>query len=266
MAFARRNAGWITVAALLGGVGLVGASWIAWRWLPARPAMLAALPPQSYTPLDEMSFGEVQQLRRDLHLDDDALGCMNLTATQLETLVAGLRNWYETNAADLRARRAALADQRALVRHHESEIKMGRGDVASLTDARGQLAVLEAAHASYLAGVETQVLASLSDAQRTQFDIAKANATMPMPLRALNLTAGQADAVRAARARYFRSIGVQRDPELLAAIKADYEQAVANAVGAANAQQLDTLRGILGPASVRVVSALNLVLPEEDEQ
>jgi len=244
---------------LFGGLSLTLALlalvWLLWPHVPPAQA------DPGYDPLDPVKAARVHALRRALALDNDVLACLDLESPQLESLLAQLRSWYETNSTDLAQRQAAVADQRARVRQLESAVNMGEDRVAELTAARQQLATLEAQYATYLAGVRQSLIGGLpapSQALVARMDAAR---ELPMPFRVLALTPEQLQACQAARTRYQQRLTVARTNDQRVSAQAAYEQDLEAAIGTQNLQTLAALKNYLGPASERVVAALNLVLP-----
>lgn len=244
---------------LAGGTGVL--LWSAPAPLTAAaPAPAAAVAVQVNT-LDEVSGAAIAELRRDLGLSDDALGLANLSDLQLDSVLGGLRSWYETNRAQLETRRSALADQRALVRHYQSQISQGKDESANLTAARQALAGLESDFALFLTTASGSIVTGLSEGQNTALATVKANHDLSMPYAALSLSTEQKGALTQARIQYQARLSGTTDTEKQAAFASDFGGAVGSAIGAGNLNTLNGLGEYLGAASVRVEAAIRRNLP-----
>lgn len=264
MAAIRQNARWLSATGLL-----LGAAFVVWWWVLPRPATgeppaaaAAALPLlQTYEPLDAVAAGQIDELRRENALDDDTLAALDLSSSELETVLASARTWYETNVAKWVSRRSAVADQRALIRKFLSDINNGIDRSAELSAARQQLPLLEADREALAVLLRQTTGAGLSQGQRTLADGMRARRSSPMPYRVLTLTAEQDRALRRALNRYRQRISVTRSAQTRSTIRADFDQELAAGIGAVNLQTLATLRTYRGSASERVTAAVQLVLP-----
>ncbi len=258
MAVMKRNARWFG----LGGVlfALLLAIWF--MRLPYAPAAFVV---QSYPPLGDVDAARIDQLRRDAGLDDDVLACCDLTDEQLETLLSATRSWFDTNDATLAAAVSDIADQRALIRFLRSEIANGRDETQRLREAKAALAQAEAAHAALVSAVRTGVLGGLSPSQRTLADLMLAGGDLVMPYRILGLNDTQRDALSQTRSRYHQRLSVARSAQTRAGIHREYVSALQSAIGATNVQKLAALAAYRGAASQRVVAAVQLVLPRDEQ-
>jgi hypothetical protein len=259
MAVLRRNTGWLSLAGILVCALAVG-GWVLSRSAPAAVAMQ-----QSYQPLDAVSASQIEALRRENGLDDDALAAIDASAQQLEALLVAVRSWHETNAAVWFQKRSAVADQRALIRQLRSAINMGRDRTAELAAAIRQLTQLEADYESSVAGLRLAAAVGLSPNQQALAERMRLRRSISMPFRVLGLNGAQDRALRQARSRYHQRLAVTRDTQQRATIREEYEQELESALGTANLQWLNTLRGYLGPASERVVAAVQTVLAVEPQ-
>ncbi len=258
MATIRRNAKWLSAAALL-LLGVLGGWWLL-SWHAPR-----ALASETYTPLDAVTAAQIDRLRQEVGVTDDVLAAINPSDEQAATILAAVRSWYEANSENLLARRTALADQQALVRHWASEIRLGEDAADELAAARTQLAQLTESYESYIAGVRESLGQQFSNEQLALLDQMCSQPEVPMPFRVLDLTESQRNALAEAQTTYRKRLAVAREPQQQAQLRAAYEQALANVLGPANLQQLASLSGYLGSSSERVVAAIELVLPVEDE-
>lgn len=259
----RRNTRWLS----LGGVACVAAAGL---WMAATRgstgAISAALLFQRYPPLDEVAADRIDALRRAAGVDDDALAAVNGTSQNLETVLSGVRSWFENNAGDLSTRQAAISDKRAEIRRLESANKNGSDVIGQLNTARAASAALESAHEGYLASARTGWLGSLTQAQRDLIGVMHGNAGLAMPYRALTLSDPQKEQLNSARRRYHQRLSGTRDAAARRALRLAHDQEVASAIGAGNVQQLGTLAGYLGAASSRTTAMVNYVLPRELEE
>lgn len=259
MAVVRRNAGWFSVAGVL--LCLIAGGWWLWSVDPA-PAMSQQ---GGYTPLDEAAAGHIEFLRRENGLDNDVLASLNLDAEELETLLAAVRDWYETNSAQFVTRYAALADKHALIRNYRSQIGMGVDCSSELATAQQELAQLETSYETLVAGLRRAALAELSNSQQALAEHMRSRRDVPMPFRVLDLNAAQDDGWQRARRHYLQQLCATRDANARATFSSAYDQELATALGTQNLQNLGSLSGYLGAASVRVVTAVQTVLPVDDE-
>ena len=258
MAVVRRNAGWFSLA------GIVLCTCLVVGWMVARaPSAAAVAMLKSYPPLNEVAWWQIDELRRENGLDDDMLAATDATTLQLHNLLAAVRGWHETNLSAWLTKHSAVADQRALIRQFQSAINMGQDRMAELAAARQQLTRLESDYETLVAGLRQSAATGLSTEQRTLTQRMYARRGIPMPFRVLDLSARQDRDLKQARSRYYQRLAVTRDRQQRAAIRSAYQQELETAIGTANVQVLGTLRGYLGPASQRVVTAVQLVLAPE---
>jgi hypothetical protein len=258
MAVLRRNAGRVSVGVLV--VCALLAAW--WALSPHPPRAVAE---GRYDALDAVAAAQVDLLRRENGLDDDALAAMNLNDGQLEVVLAAARAWYETNVSALVAKWSGIADQRALIRHYRSQINMGQDMSNELEAAERQLAQLESAYETFVSGLRRTALAGLSDSQQAMSEHMRLRRELPMPFRVLDLSEAQDTGWQQARTRYLQRLAVTRDAQTRATIRGQYARHLETALGSGNMQTLATLRGYLGAASGRVVAVVQLVLPVETE-
>jgi hypothetical protein len=260
MAVVRRNAGWFSLA------GVVLCICVAVGWLVSRtPTEAAVAMQQSFEPLERAVAGQIEELRRDSGLDDDVLAAMDLSEQLLDRVLIAVRGWHETNRTQWLAKRSAVADQRALIRQLQSAINMGQDRTAELAAAREQLERLTADYDTFVARLRQTATANLSTQQQALAQRMYERRDVAMPFRALGLDATQDRAVKQGRSRYFQRLAVEREPRQRAAIQDEYTQELAAAIGTGNVQAISTLAGYLGPASKRVVEAVQRVLPVEPE-
>ena len=103
-----------------------------------------ALAQPSYTALDEETAARIDALRAAAGIDNDALAALDLSQVQLETVLSGLRTWYETNAATLAQQNESVARARATVRGLATQLGQGEDVAAALTAAESELAAQSA--------------------------------------------------------------------------------------------------------------------------
>jgi DNA repair exonuclease SbcCD ATPase subunit len=235
-------------------------AWLAW---PTGQPALAEQP--TYTPLDVVTAGRMDTLRRDTGLDDDVLECLNLNDTQLETLLPAVRSWYETHAAAWRAAQTAVADQQARIRQLESALANGHDETAALAAARQQLVSLEAAYETQLASLRNPLVAALSESQQALLTRMRTRATAPLPFRILDLSTEQDQTVTRLTTDYHQRLALAREAQTRAALAAAYAQNLDATLGPTNVQLLAALNQYLGPASQYVVAALQRVFPRLPE-
>jgi hypothetical protein len=190
---------------------------------------------------------------------------MDLSAVQLEDVLAETRSWYETNVSDVLAKWSAIADARALIRHYRAQINMGQDASQDLETAEQQLAQAESAYETLVAGLRQAALAELSDSEQALSEHMRQRRELLMPFRVLDLSQAQDDGWQQARLRYLQRLAVTRDAQTRATLRSQYAQDLETALGSGNMQTLATLRGYLGSASQRVVTAVQTVLPVETE-
>ncbi len=230
----------------------------------ALPAAHRAALMQVYEPLEESVADRIARLRRETGTDDAVLAAANLDAQGLVTVLSTLRTWFESNAATLATRDAAISSQRALIVRLESANTNGQNVIEDLNTARSTLADLEESHRTYLASARATWLSVLSQQQLALADLMW-DSSLDMPYRVLDLNDGQQKALRSARVRYQQRLSVTRDSASRHALKQQFEQDLETAIGSGNLTQLGSLAEYLAAASQRVVAAVNLVLPREGE-
>lgn len=237
----------------------LAAGWLLW------PSPEPTLAQEGHQPLDAVAAGQVDILRQDAGLDDNVLAALDLTDVQLETVLAELRDWYDTNSATLISAWSALGDQRARVRLLESAIAMGENRATALANARQQLVTLETQYETLLAGLRTAAWGEVGASQRALAQRMHAQQTLPMPFRVLDLSAGQQENLHRLLARHHQRLAVTRDPQQRAAVQRQYRQELERVIGASGMQTLAALDQYLGASSQRVVAAVQTVLPLRPE-
>ncbi len=258
MATLRRNAGWLSATGLV--LFTVCGTWWLVSWY--APFALAA---ETYTPLDGVDAALMERLRRETGLDDEVLACIDVSSAQLETMLASLRSWYETNKTELLAQQAAVADQAAVIRVLQSANRIGEDVLSDLAAARQELTRRQNAYATLLETPHNDALTGLSDDELAVAERVYQRFGISMPFRFLELTDNQDRSVTSVRTRYFKRLAMARDADERSAARTEYLQDIEGAIGAANIQELNALKTYLGDASERVVAAVQTVLPEESE-
>lgn len=130
-----------TLFGLVGALSVIGIlvwySSIATPPAHATPAAAAALrlPPPEL--LDPVTAGEIDALRRDTGLSNEALDVLNLNDPV--TLLSDMKTWYDSNREELATRRKAIADLQGAIRLHRSAIACGQDESEALNTARTQL-------------------------------------------------------------------------------------------------------------------------------
>jgi hypothetical protein len=214
-----------------------------------------------YAPLRPDAAAQLQALRNAAALDDDALITLNADPTQLEHLLSSLRQWAETHDADWRAASSAVADAQARIRLLVAAQNIGQDRTADLAAAQQQLAPLQTQLDTLLQQARTACLAGLSNDQLAQLEHLRSQPNLPMTFRLLTLTPDQQQALSQLNTDYNQQIALVRDPQARGALADAYNRQLADLIGPTNAQTLSTFNAFAGPASERVVTTLNLVLP-----
>lgn len=255
MAILRRNAPWFGLVLFLCTVGLIG--WWVYSPIPQTQALVAFAPFEPATPLARLDAARLEQLRRDVGLDDDTLGALGLSDAELDSVLSGLRGWYEQHAAALDTARSATADAHARIRSIRSKMDTG-GDTAALTQqltaARTELATAQSAYETLLTGVRSSVVGAGATERLSLINRMRSQKEMPMPYRALALSAEQRKNLR-------KALNAQAQRAGGAGPAVDWDVVL----GAGSAQQMASINATRGPASSRVVAALKRNLPVEAE-
>ena len=230
----------------------------------ASPASLLFYWNEGYTPLDPQAASDIQTLRTDAGLDDNALAIANLSDAQAEAVLAAVRAWYESNLAGWRERNAAIAAQRGLIAVYGAEISNGTDRRSDYVAAERALATARSDYETQLAVLRQTALASITEGQRSAIETVRAGRSLPMPYCALGLDETQKLALVAASTRYQQRL-LGADAEGRQSIESDYAGELRSAIGSANIEALNNLRSYLTPASERVVTAVQKVLPVASE-
>ncbi len=248
-------------AVTLFGVLLTCGGVLTWYGLsrPAEAAMLIA-----YLELSEQDAAEIDQIRRDLSMDGAALCCLDLSEPELDLVLNAVRTWHGTNSESWRSAHRAVADQIGIVRHIQSELRQGRGEVAELQSARATLAQRESEYDDLIDQLRQLVLASWTPAVRDTYANIADQPGLPLPFRALDLTQEQREAVATARRVYRARMAVELPDDVAAAERSSFEAAVASAIGSSNQLKLTAINETSTAASARVVASEQRVLPVDD--
>jgi len=125
---------------------------------------------------------------------------------------------------------------------------------------------LESDYDSYVAGARTTIWQQLSGDQQTLANRMRLQAAVPMPYRALDLSAGQKSALDKAQLTYRKRLAFAEDDQQRSQARTAYEEQMSDTLGPDNLSALTTLRGYLGSASEIVATAVRTVLPSEQDQ
>lgn len=231
-------------------------------WPRGTPA-LAGEP--EYEPLDAVTAAQMEALRHGAGLDDDLLVCLNLDEPRLETLLAGVRAWFERSGAGWLAATEAVSLQRATIRELRVDQLNGLDPGMSLVGAEQDLARLETAQDAQLAALRAALGATFSPGQIALLEQMRARAGVPMPFRVLNLTPEQDQAVAKATRRYHQRLALAHNTQSNAALAGDYVRELETAIGAANLRTLSDLRSYRTVAAERLVAVLKRVFPVNPE-
>lgn len=110
------------------------------------------------------------------------------------------------------------------------------------------------------------VFTNLTADQRSTITLMKAQSNLPMPYRALPLSAGQSSALRKALLQQEQRRSVARTDERRDEVLSQFQQDRDQALGATNVQLMAAIQGYLPASSERTVAAINEVLPTEPQQ
>lgn len=267
MAFIRRNRVWLAPSTIVA----LGVALILWIAVGAPNRSDASPPPgalanqTTWAPLDSVAAGQIDRLRRDAGLDDDALIALNLTSVQLENWLGSIRTWYEANSEQFAARRQALADVRGMIVLHQGAISRGEDARTQLEAARAQLLQLQSDFDTFVNGCASNRRSELTESQQTLMDRMRQQRDLPIPYRVLSLTPEQRSALQAALQRYAQRCTTLRADDAREEARVALDREISAAIGAANVQLLDSLRQYVGVSADRLVAALGTVFPVEDE-
>lgn len=248
-------------ARLLGGflailiMGLM--AWWVVNAIPESEATLAFLPPEPVQPLTRVDAARLHELRQDAGLNDDALGILDLSDSQLDAVLTDLRGWYTENSEQLATVRKAVADANSSIRSLTSQINTGQGGEnlpAQLATAKATLATAKATYETLLASARTSAVGAEATQQLALLDRMRNQGKIPMPYRALDLNDQQRRDLIAALVAHSQRISLAGN-EPVPGID------LSEVLGMQNIQQLASINAVRGPASHRVVNALARNLP-----
>jgi len=254
-----------SVLLIICAVAALGAARAVHVWPFAPAGLLAPIPlpydPEEYEALDPVAATQIAELRIAAGLDDDALAACNLSDSELETVLAGVRTWFELNVSSWITNTSSVADKRALIRGCDSDIANGIDKSGVRAETIAQLDSAKTDRESLLTSLRSAVLNGFSEGVRGLIDLMRAQPDAPMPYRVLSLTSEQKDKIGQARSRYGQRCAATNDAGELAEIQTDFDTEIATILGQNNVTTLENMATYRGPASERVVAAVKKVLP-----
>jgi hypothetical protein len=265
MAILRRNAGWLGT---IGGLALMAAV-VWWVFTPATSsnAMLTAVAYWPSVPeLTAVQAGQIERLRRDSGLDDDALACLDLSDDELDVVFTDLREWFDANATALANKLDAVATARNAVNAIRSQFDMGtEEDAQNLESAVANLAAAKSEYEALLVAAREDALESVSAGKAAIVTRMKANHAVAMPFRFLELSDEQRDQLHVAQGRHFRIIGTLPADLDQTDAHDQHQQALETALGAEAIAELSDLAEFRAESARRLVAAIQRNLPVQDD-
>ena len=177
-------------------------------WHGQGPVATAQETPAQRQTLDAETYGQVQELRQHLGLEDAALAAVGCDREWAETVLSRLLTWCETNETTWTARRAAAAAARKALRAALRRLSVGSGGAelrSRLPQLRAAVATAKQQEEDLLAGLRQQIETGLTDSQKAVWVTIRANpASAGEYVYAPNITAAQLKALRAAHTRHAR--------------------------------------------------------------
>ena len=196
----------------------------------ADEAVTAA--PQASSPLDRAVVDRTRQLRVQVGVDDEALAAMGVSAVQAKAVVAACGTWYGANQAACATLQTEVVAARRAQREAVRRVRVGPRDetlIAELPVLKQQVEAAEAAQIRFVReGLGGAVDAQLIADQQTLRQRLLANADLPMPYRAMSLTAAQKQQLAKAKLRCRDAVRKARTAEqraqAVAALQATEQQ------------------------------------------
>ena len=181
----------------------------------ADEAVTAA--PELSSPLDRAVVDRTRLLRVQVGVDDEALAAMGVSAAQAKAVVVACGTWYGANQAACATLQTDVVATRRAQREAVRRVRVGPRDetlIAQLPVLKQHVEAAEAAQIRFVreglgGAVDTQLTAD----QKTLRQRLLTNADLPMPYRAMSLTAAQKQRLAKAKLRCRDAIRKARTAE-----------------------------------------------------
>ncbi len=206
----------------------------------------------SWTEMDGVALGHVDQLMADAMLDDNSLACLNLSQLQSDGVFEGLRTWYEANTSAYTTALQALRDAEAKVRYWEAAIGNGEDRATELASAQTALTTAQSSYNTQVAAARTASISGLTTEQTTLADALTDNSG-PMPYRVLELTSAQLQGLEDALETLRQQLAVATSAQQRATARSTFDSAVTTAIGSGNVSTLTSVQAYLGTVAHRVM-------------
>jgi hypothetical protein len=220
--------------------------------------------------MDPVDYCKVRELRTKLWLTNDNLAAVGCNQAKAEAVLSALKGWYETNKAEYLRRCKARDDAEEALREANRKIYAGGADGqvgSQIPTLQANVAAALESWLELLEAAKTQVLARLSDEEKTRLETIRSNVGLPRNWKyAPNLTAEQQTQLRRAHQTYVRNTAGARTAEALSAAASALQNAESQvltyaqkeAIEAADARLRANMAGVLAAEKniLRVPAAL----------
>lgn len=236
----------------------------------ARSAQLRPWPvflcvPTQSESLTAPQHDRILALLAELSLDRENLAALNLSQTQVETLLTAVRTWHATNATLVANLDAAAAGKAEVLRAIKTAVNMGtaeEGYESQLATARAELRAARAARRAAPDTLAAEVATALSASQRAAWEALKSGIG-PMSLRVVALTDAQRTTLAAAWKTFNRERMSAAGKEARHAARARWQAALSTALTAEQKATMQSYKENRAAAAQRVASAIDTVLPRD---
>jgi hypothetical protein len=151
-----------------------------------RAGTTSTVTPPSASALDIATYSRVQQLRREVALQEQDLAAFGCTQAQAQQILGAVLSWYQQNSTNL----ATLEQQRVNVKRALQEtnrqINLGPADdqkVTQMATLRQQVTALEQQRSQMIQQLATQTGALLTADQAAYWLAARSNVGLPDSMR-----------------------------------------------------------------------------------
>ena len=252
-------------------VFVAGSMW--WHVSTNSTAIAQVQEPSEYPSVTPYEKEAVFNTLDQIHLDREALIALNVNDTQAENILSTTRTWLATNQTNLSVAKTAIDEKAAEVRYWLKAIRTN-SDAANaslrLAQAKTELNAAKAAYEGQLSPLRSMMTAQMSETQIATWAAIENGWDKGMPLRMLNLTTQQKQALgkimRHDRLLYAQAVGAGSQTELMAqAQSAATVDPLASILGDNNQQIMNAYAEYAEQAAEALANAEETVLPISEE-
>lgn len=211
---------------------------------------------------EAVDYAEITALKGQLGLDTSTMAAMGCGSEDAKAVLKGLKAWYASNAARLKANRATRKEAIKSLKTGRKGRRVSPADVAA---ARRSLQAAVKARREMVKDAKADMEAILPRAKQRIWKAAGANAGLPSPYRFIpDLTDEQRKTLRDARTALARRRAAATNDQQWAAVQQAFVRTVDQTLSFTQKQDLKQVKTNLRRCSSEVVSATGEVFPKPE--